>query len=257
MSRLRDGYAYVAEGTGDYDGGLHVVDVSDPSSPVLVGSVATIGDAHGVAVSDGYAYVADDWFYFNVVDISAPAAPMIVRTIRSPHRVFDVVIDEDIAYLADGLSGLQVVDISVPAQARLIGSHDNLDFATGVATDGEHVYLADGSAGFHILPRHCRSTMAIPLLSPSPAQELTVRATPNPAMSWVRIQYPPSLPGTKVSLAVYDAQGRCVRTLGGSGAGSELWDGRDGAGRRLPAGVYWVNLVSGHNRQSVKVTLLD
>ena len=49
---IAEGYAYVAEGTGDYDGGLHVVDVSDPLSPLLVGSVATIGDAHGVAVSD-------------------------------------------------------------------------------------------------------------------------------------------------------------------------------------------------------------
>ena len=126
--------------------------------------------------------------YFNVIDISTPASPMIVRRIRSPHRVFDVVVEGDTAYLADGLSGLQVVDISVPAQARFIGSRDNLNFASGVATDGVHVYLADGSAGFQILPGHCRSTTAIPPLSPSIAQELTVRATPNPAMSWVRIR---------------------------------------------------------------------
>ena len=46
-------YAYVA----DYKTGLVIVDISNPSSPVLKGGYDTPGGAHGVAVSGNYAYV--------------------------------------------------------------------------------------------------------------------------------------------------------------------------------------------------------
>jgi hypothetical protein len=48
-------YAYVADGLA----GLHIIDVSNPSSPVRVGGYDTSGYAFGVAVSGNYAYVAD------------------------------------------------------------------------------------------------------------------------------------------------------------------------------------------------------
>ena len=49
------GYAYVADGNG----GLVVVDVSDPANPTYAGGYDTSGYAYGVAVAGGYAYVAD------------------------------------------------------------------------------------------------------------------------------------------------------------------------------------------------------
>jgi hypothetical protein len=48
-------YAYVA----DYNAGLRVIDVSNPSSPREVGFYDTPYYASGVAVSGSYAYVAD------------------------------------------------------------------------------------------------------------------------------------------------------------------------------------------------------
>lgn len=49
-----------------------------------------------------------------------------------------------------------------------------------------------------------------------------------------------------VTVAVYDVRGRLVRTLrqgrAPSGWHEAVWDGRDHAGRTVPAGVYWVRL---------------
>ena len=39
--------------------GLQVIDITNPESPQIVGSVDTPGDACGVAVSGTHAYVAD------------------------------------------------------------------------------------------------------------------------------------------------------------------------------------------------------
>jgi PKD repeat protein len=53
-------YAYIA----GYVNGLHIFDISDPANPVWVNWVDTPGEAYGVAVSGGYAYVADFWSGF-------------------------------------------------------------------------------------------------------------------------------------------------------------------------------------------------
>jgi len=50
------GYAYVADGA---DGGLRVIDVSTPSTPVEVGFFDTPNWAEDVTVAGGYVYLAD------------------------------------------------------------------------------------------------------------------------------------------------------------------------------------------------------
>jgi hypothetical protein len=52
---VQDGHAYV----GDTVFGLHVIDVTDPASPKVLGGVATPGSAWGVAVAGPHAFVAD------------------------------------------------------------------------------------------------------------------------------------------------------------------------------------------------------
>lgn len=48
-------YAYV----GDFPSGLHVVDVSNPAAPQIVGSIVTPGSAYDVALAGSYVYIAD------------------------------------------------------------------------------------------------------------------------------------------------------------------------------------------------------
>jgi hypothetical protein len=51
----------------DYDYGLQIIDVSDPSAPSLAGNYDTPGYAIGVYVSGSYAYVAD-WGSMIILD---------------------------------------------------------------------------------------------------------------------------------------------------------------------------------------------
>lgn len=62
-----------------------------------------------------------------------------------------------------------------------------------------------------------------------------------------------------VTVALYDARGRVVRTLarGSHTQGSHFvtWDGRDARGRRLPAGTYFLRSLSAHHVETLKVVL--
>lgn len=67
-------FAYVADGSS----GLQVLDLANPTSPVIVGSFNTPGFAYDVAVSGTHAYVADGTGGLQIIDVSDPANPAFV-----------------------------------------------------------------------------------------------------------------------------------------------------------------------------------
>jgi hypothetical protein len=93
-----------------------------------------------------------------------------------------------------------------------------------------------------------------------PGGSVRFEARPNPARRPVRFHVAAG-PGTQpAELRIFDAAGRCVRTLGQSGiwnleSGMSLtWDGCDAQGRMLPGGVYFCR--AGGQRDAVELVLL-
>jgi hypothetical protein len=74
--RIVDGIVFVADG----EGGLVVVDASDPQQMHAVGQCQTVDRAFGVDVAHGYAYVADGTAGLRVVDLS-PLTPTPTPTL--------------------------------------------------------------------------------------------------------------------------------------------------------------------------------
>lgn len=83
--------------------------------------------------------------------------------------------------------------------------------------------------------------------------------SPNPFLGGSVIAFSLATP-TAVDLGVFDVSGRLVRRLshGRLAAGPHRieWDGRDGAGRRAPAGIYFVRLESERLRLDAKLVKL-
>jgi len=71
---VQDGFLYVAS-----DGGLTVVDVSTPETPVIRGRLAATSNM-GIKVRGPYAYLASPSSGLRVVDISNPDAPRLLST---------------------------------------------------------------------------------------------------------------------------------------------------------------------------------
>jgi len=135
--------------------GLVAYDVSQPSSPTLLGRLPTPGLSNGIAVDHGVAYLSDAGTPngVRIIDVSTPALPVEVGFIplALPGRCLDV---------ADGLlvtayyGEAQVFDVSDPSAPREVGSVelprtvtdvvDHYVMISDVEVQGGVAYLAGG-----------------------------------------------------------------------------------------------------------------
>jgi hypothetical protein len=103
--------------------------------------------------------------------------------------------------------------------------------------------------------------MGVPVVSGVPAPALKtarLRAYPNPSYGSMTVAFVPS-PRSRTGIMIYDVRGRHVRTLvegRAEGAGSVAWDGTGARGEKVPAGVYFVRMVSGAHEVTRRIVLL-
>ncbi|MFN8179664.1 MAG: FlgD immunoglobulin-like domain containing protein [bacterium] len=95
--------------------------------------------------------------------------------------------------------------------------------------------------------------------SVAPASLALALSQPNPFRAQTRIEWAVPRPST-VRLSVYDVAGRAVRVLASgpyaAGRYHADWDGRDDAGLRAAAGVYFFRLTADGDARTRKVTLM-
>ncbi|MFO1458325.1 MAG: hypothetical protein U1G08_02880 [Verrucomicrobiota bacterium] len=130
--------------------GLLVLDVSTPSAPVLLGSVALGGDAVNLYAVGTTVYVAQQSTGLRVVDASNPSAPVVVGTFNTSGLAQKVWVSGSIAYVADGPSGIHVLDVSNPSDIRRLGGVRTTASAIDLAVAGTTVFVALGGGGFQV-----------------------------------------------------------------------------------------------------------
>jgi hypothetical protein len=139
-------YAYVVgsySGLTSSDGGLWILNISNPAAPSKVGSYDSPGFANSVAVAGGYAYVVAEGAGLRVVRVTKPASPTEVGSYEAldAGHISDLTLAGNYAYVATGEAGLRVLDISNPTMPAEIGSHDPQSDVNGVAVVGEQAYV--------------------------------------------------------------------------------------------------------------------
>ncbi|RDE11255.1 MAG: hypothetical protein C4K49_12005 [Candidatus Thorarchaeota archaeon] len=125
-------YAYVSEGTKFAAGStLRVVNLTDPTNPVLLPNGATGGGR--VSVSGNYAYCASGTAGLRIVNITDPSKPALVSTVPYVDSGFQsVCVSGDYAYVAEDFD-VRVVNVTDPVHPAIISS---------VQTDGDHRAIA-------------------------------------------------------------------------------------------------------------------
>ncbi|HEV7766059.1 MAG TPA: carboxypeptidase regulatory-like domain-containing protein [Thermoanaerobaculia bacterium] len=109
-------FAAVAAGTG----GLHTVDLTDETNPVLAGQVS-MNSAVDVVWQGTTAFVAALEEGVHVVDMTNPALPQLLATIDSG-RAKKLALDGTRLYVVGSAEGMHVYDVSNPAAAIHLGT---------------------------------------------------------------------------------------------------------------------------------------
>lgn len=142
-----NGHAYVAAGAR----GFYAVDVSDPRTPFIAGSVETPGNANDVRVEGNFAYVADGPAGLRIIDVTSPASPLSVAAIDTPGVATDLAVAAGRAYVADGAAGVSIFDVSDPLVPTLLGTVDTPGNARGIDVSGDLAVVTDDRSGVHVL----------------------------------------------------------------------------------------------------------
>ncbi|MBE7500178.1 MAG: hypothetical protein HS113_07690 [Verrucomicrobiales bacterium] len=125
--RVVDKVAYVtswANWSSPESGGLTLIDVSEPSSPVLLSRALTRALASSVDVVGHLAFVGDgSQGGLQVLDVSLPGQPVLVGTYPNAGDARRVQIVGQVAYVAAGYAGFQIIhlDLGLPQSLHWSG----------------------------------------------------------------------------------------------------------------------------------------
>ncbi len=251
-----------------FQNGLMVLDWSDPRQPSVAGILA-IPDLTGTAAVHQALIYANRGFGkpLEVVDATDPAGMRVVGQLDDGGFGGDLglmAIRGDLGYLGSRDGGVLTVDLSDPRAPRVFGQLlipdvyriDPTDDGLFVLSWSRDLYIGTLSA----VPLACGSISAVRLPAP-PVSALNLgQNRPNPFNPRTEIAF--SVSGEQpVTLAVYDLQGRLVRTLldGEVLPAREhtvIWDGTNRAGRPVGAGVYLYRLTAGPQVETRRMILI-
>lgn len=141
--------AYVAAGQG----GLRVLDLSEPARPIEIAAVDTPGSAYGLSVAGRRVYVADGTGGLRIIDVVDPDRPRELGALApSGWEVSRVAVAGATAYVPSGRGDLRIIDVSNPETPTEVGHHmatahpsttgtEVRGAITDVAVDGTYAYL--------------------------------------------------------------------------------------------------------------------
>jgi hypothetical protein len=159
---LRENLLFIA----DYNSGLVIFDISDPTAPSFVGSGDTPDWAYGVDVKGDYAYVADNTSGLQVLDILNPANPVTVGSLDFDDFAMDVEVVGQVAYIPIYRRGLAVVDVSLPSAPELIQIVSLPNDAVSIKISGSVAYVACTGGGLVLVditdPANARAIGCLP-----------------------------------------------------------------------------------------------
>ncbi len=138
--KVNGNLAFLADGTA----GLRIIDISNLSNPVTLGSYTTTDVIDGVDVQGNYAYVAAGSAGLQILDISNPSNPVEVGSFdTSGYYAVRVAVQGNYAYIAFDMAGLCIIDISNPSSPYLVSAIPTSGDVLRIAVSGNYAYAIE------------------------------------------------------------------------------------------------------------------
>jgi len=123
-------YAYVCDASS-----LSIIDVSTPSSPLIIKQVPSLNSPRDISVVNGYAYVATQGGVV-IIDIDLPASASVIKGVSTNGTPIRLSVANGYVYMTTGMGSsafLEIVCVDPPLDAYWV-SVTNLMLPSGHAT---------------------------------------------------------------------------------------------------------------------------
>ncbi len=137
---------YFGQGTA-----MKIMNFSDPTNPVELGSINFLQTVQKIKIQDSYAFVLINCQGIRVIDISQSANPIQIGSIDTEGCAGDFDVRGNYIYVTDLPSGLRIIDISDPSAPDEIGFCETNDATQAVFVSGTNAFIAVGSTGLQII----------------------------------------------------------------------------------------------------------
>jgi hypothetical protein len=134
----------------DQEGGLIVLDVSDPSDMRMITEVDFDGDEGGFAVRLDAVWLAAGEAGVHWLSVNDPDPPTLLDTTDTPGFALDVELWANFAFVSDREGGVQIINLSAPGRP-IVGSFQTPLRVTDVRVEDGVAYVNDPSFGVYIL----------------------------------------------------------------------------------------------------------
>lgn len=131
-------------------GGIQVVDLSEPDSPVDLGRFPLPSTTYAVSISAGLAFVGDSSGGFHVLETGVLSPVVALGRADTPGVSRDVGVTGDYILVAEDWAGVTVVDVSDPNVPTVVVSIDTPGRSVGLDLEGEFLFVADSGQGLTI-----------------------------------------------------------------------------------------------------------
>ncbi len=138
--------------TTGYDGITYIIDIADPSVPVLLNNYGGVGSPERIFIADSLLYVGGETDFGNlnshglmhIVDVADPDYPAMIGEFELPPRSSSCAFVSD-NYVYSGGNLLYMVDFSDPFSPTPLGHFDMPYSARDVWVQGEYAFVVASS----------------------------------------------------------------------------------------------------------------
>ncbi len=259
---IKGNYLFVADANRwhgyTYDGGLRVIDISDPENLQLVATINPDNKQYyrSIEIKGDYVFMGSNEPKIYVFDISNPVEPVVHSYIDMEERVgaVDMEIQGDYLYTTAGY-GRYIFDISD------INAIEELDYYPGNGVQNWSLYIDScyiyeaSSGGINIFyNEHYGTEIFTEPLNNLPDKIELYQNYPNPFNASTNIHY--HLPKSSfVELKIYDVLGREIKTLVNDFQESGEYKIRLDL-KYMPSGIYFYCLKTDEFIEAKKLVLL-
>jgi large repetitive protein len=134
-------YVYIATSVG-----MHIVDASTKSAPVVIATQTTSGPAKDVHVVGNIAYVAVGSNGLDIIDITVPTAPALITNFDTAGNAVDLAVQVGHVFVANSAGGMEIVNVANSSKPFSVATLEGLGNVIGIDAQSDRAVVATNSS---------------------------------------------------------------------------------------------------------------